>query len=129
MLKRVRLELARGRDFPDGSTRHGYELVLPLGAQGRLDRAAWEDAPEVCTAHRFWEGEADAVGELVHPDARDWAFSYEPGDGDDELVPRLDEHVLRLNEYLSIRTHDGEIRTFRVVLVEPAPGLAMRPGQ
>jgi hypothetical protein len=29
-LKRIRLHLARSRDFPSGSSRHGYEFVAPL---------------------------------------------------------------------------------------------------
>jgi hypothetical protein len=129
MLKRVRLDLARSRDFPEGSTRHGYELVLPLTEQGKLDLAAWEKAPEICTVHRFWEGEGDAVGELVRPKAGGWAFSYSPGRSDDEAVLRLDDHVFQRGEYLSIRTANRETRTFRVVLVEPAPGLTTQRRQ
>jgi hypothetical protein len=124
MLKRVRLELARSREFPGGSTRHGYEVVMPLDEGGRVDRATWEKAPEVCTVHRFWEGDDDLVGELVHP-ARDiWAFSYFVGDEDDEPIHRLEDHVCRPGEYLSVRGSDGEMRAFRIVLVEPA--LALR---
>ena len=29
LLKRIRLELARSKDFPMGSARHGYEFVAP----------------------------------------------------------------------------------------------------
>jgi len=29
-LKRIRLELARSKEFPDGSTAHGYEFVAPV---------------------------------------------------------------------------------------------------
>jgi hypothetical protein len=120
----VRLELARSREFPDGSTRHGYEVVMPLDEGGRIDRATWEKAPEVCTVHRFWEGDDDLVGELVHP-ARDiWAFSYFVGDEDDEPIHRLEDHVCAPGEYLSVRGSDGEMRAFRIVLVEPA--LALR---
>ena len=51
-LKRIRLELARTADFPEGSPSHGYEFVAPLdlqgpsqfvgmaAGQGRLHRAA-----------------------------------------------------------------------------------------
>lgn len=125
MIERLRLHLARSRDFPEGSTRHGYEIVLPLTEAGKLDIAAWEKAPEICTVHRFWEGEGDAVGELVHPRAGAWGFSYLPGHGDDEEVLRFEQHILRTGEYLSIRTHDGQTRAFRIVNVQPAP----LPGQ
>src|ERR1700686_3074633 len=125
MLKRVRLELARSPEFSDGSTRAGPEGVMPLHEGGRIDRRTWETAPEVCTVHRFWEGDDDLVGELVHP-ARDiWAFSYFPGDEDNEMIHRLEDHVCRPGEYLSVRATDGEMRAFRIVLVEPA--LALRP--
>ena len=51
-LKRIRLELARTADFPEGSPSHGYEFVRAAGSpgasrfvgmaagQGRLHRAA-----------------------------------------------------------------------------------------
>ncbi|MBX6369498.1 MAG: hypothetical protein IRZ04_16050, partial [Rhodospirillales bacterium] len=87
-LKRVRLELARSPEFPEGSSRHGYEFVLPLTEEGKLDRAAWEKAPEVCTVHRFWEGEGDNVGTLIRTGRGRWAFSYVPGESDDEPIHR-----------------------------------------
>jgi hypothetical protein len=30
-LKRIRLNLARSKEFPSGSERHGYEFVAPVG--------------------------------------------------------------------------------------------------
>jgi hypothetical protein len=33
-LKRIRLELARDRDFPDGSSDRGYDFIAPVGALG-----------------------------------------------------------------------------------------------
>ena len=35
--KRIRLNLARSKEFPQGSPRHGYEFVAPLDAQGHID--------------------------------------------------------------------------------------------
>jgi hypothetical protein len=123
-LRRVRLELARDPEFPDGSARHGYELVLPLDGAGHLDRAAWDKNKLVCTVHRFWEGEGDSVGQLVHTARGAWAFSYVPGDQDDERIHRLEDHTFREGEYVSVREPDERVRTFRVVLVRPAPGLS-----
>ena len=34
-LSKIRLELARDPDFPEGSREHGYEFTAPLGADGR----------------------------------------------------------------------------------------------
>ena len=41
--KTIRLELARSKDFPEGSTTHGYELVAPLDASGHIDSAVWQN--------------------------------------------------------------------------------------
>jgi hypothetical protein len=123
-LMRVRLELARSREFPDGSGHHGYEFVLPLTADGKLDRADYDRAPELSTVHRFWDGEGDEVGQLMHTGKDRWAFSYRAGEDDDEPIHRFSEHVFREGEYISVREPDGEQHTFRIVLVQPAPGLA-----
>ncbi len=34
VLKRIRLNLARSKEFPSGSDEHGYEFVAPLDADG-----------------------------------------------------------------------------------------------
>ncbi len=122
---RVRLELARGPGFPQGSHRHGYEFVLPLLPDGRLDRHAYGTAPELCTVHRFWDGEGDFVGELVHLNGN-WVFSYEPGPADDEAIVHFAHHDFREGEYVTIREPGGIEHTFRIVRVTPAPGLSAR---
>ncbi len=125
---RIRLELARGPGFPEGSPRHGYEFVLPLLPDGHLDRHAYGATPELCTVHRFWEGQGDFVGELVQIDGN-WAFSYAPGSADDEPIAHFAQSVFSEGEYVSIREPTGAEHTFRIVRVEPAPGLARRrPG-
>jgi hypothetical protein len=42
-LKTIRLELARTKEFPDGSSAHGFEFTAPLDAEGHLDLYAWKD--------------------------------------------------------------------------------------
>ncbi|WP_455372471.1 hypothetical protein [Limibacillus halophilus] len=120
-LERIRLELARDRGFPDGSNRHGYELVVPLDSQGHIDLEAWKASREKCRVHRFWQGEDDEVGHLVRTRRGEWAFHYDvDGDPDeDDTGFRLGEHSFKPGEYVSIREHDGEMRTFRVVSVRP----------
>ena len=37
--KRIRLNLARSKEFPQGSTKHGYEFVAPLDGNSHIDAA------------------------------------------------------------------------------------------
>jgi hypothetical protein len=121
---RVRLELARSHEFPEGSTRHGYVLVLPLDADGKIDEELYRKAPELCTLHRFWEGEGDAVGRLVRRGPRRWVFAYHADREDDEPVPHLSEHVFRIGEYFAVREPNGNEHALRVAAVTPVPGLS-----
>ena len=34
--KRIRLDLARSKEFPNGSSRHGYEFVVPLSTAAAI---------------------------------------------------------------------------------------------
>lgn len=116
-LRHVRLELARTPDHPEGSIHCGYEFNLPLTDDGHFDLSAWESAKKDCTVRRFWEGEDDEMGELVRLE-KGWAFSYDPDtEEDDEPMFRLEDHVFKQGEYLSITEHDGVQRTFRIVYV------------
>jgi hypothetical protein len=116
-LRHVRLELARTPDHPDGSIHCGYEFNLPLKADGHVDLEAWPAVNDDCTVRRFWEGEDDENGEVIRV-GKGWAFSYDPTtDEDDEPMFRLEDHVFKPGEYVSITEHDGEQRTFRVVYV------------
>jgi len=119
-LKRIRLELARTPDFPHGSSAHGYEFIAPLDARGHLDSAAWAKAKAACTVHRFWERSPDEHGTLIHRRDGRWAFSYQPGDDDDEPIFRFDKHLFVVGEYVTVTEHDGVARPFRVVNVAPA---------
>jgi len=125
--KRVRLELARSHEFPGGSTRHGYELVLPLSPDDRVDEKALAAAPQVATVHRFWEGEGDAVGQIERVGS-EWRISYARGNSDDEPLHRFASHRFREGEYVSVRTAEGAEHAFKVVAVRPAPGLTTERG-
>ena len=116
-LKKIRLELARTREAPEGDPRHGYELVAPLDSHGYLDATAWRLHRSACTVRRFAPGQDEENGTLVHTRHRTWAFSYEPGEDDDEPIFRLAEHRFREGDYVSVTEHDGATRPFRVVSV------------
>ncbi len=116
-LRHIRLELARTPDHPDGSIHCGYEFNLPLTDEGRFDLAEWKKRMDECTVRRFWEGEDDEQGVLERL-SRGWAFSYDPrSEDDDEPLFRLEDHVFKAGEYISITEHDDVQRTFKVVYV------------
>ena len=123
-LKKIRLELARDRDHPEGSSRHGYEFVGPLDEEGRLDPVAWKKYRARCRVRRFWPGEPDQMGHLVRKPGGNWAFHYDDDEGadDDESGYRLGNHIFAPGEYVSIREQEDDVlRTFRVVRVEALP--------
>jgi hypothetical protein len=118
-LKKIRLELARDHAFPEGSRRHGYEIVAPLSEIGRIDVAAWRKARERCTVRRFWGDKDEENGHLIRRPGGTWAFHYDLlGDADDdETGYRFGDHSFQPGEYVSIKEHDDVLRTFRVVAV------------
>lgn len=119
-LRRVRLELARTAEFPEGSAQRGYEFVAPLTDNGHLDEAEWRTQREACTVHRFWAGDDDEYGRLVHHGGDRWAFWYDRlGDDAEEPIFRFERHRFLAGEYVSITEHDGVQRTFRVIEVVP----------
>jgi hypothetical protein len=120
-LKNIRLELARTKDYPQGSAAHGYEFVAPLDDDGHLDMTEWKEYHQVCTVLRFWAGEEDEHGLLLHGRGDRWVFSYEPGDDDDEPIFKFDNHRFVAGEYIAITEHDGVTRPFRIDSVGPAP--------
>ena len=81
-LKKIRLNLARTHEFPNGSNRHGYEFAAPLGADGHIDAAAWKKVRDHCRVRRFWGNEDEDIGHLLHRPGGSWAFHYDiHGDG------------------------------------------------
>lgn len=117
-LKRIRMELARDHDFPTGSRERGYDLIAPLDDTGHLLADEWRKSRERCRVRRFWHGEGDEMGRLVHRRGGSWAFDYDPTQtADDEPGFKLDKHRFAPGEYVSFKEHDGHMRTFRIVSV------------
>jgi hypothetical protein len=125
MLYRILLHLARNHDFPEGSSARGYEIVAPLDASGRLDAQAWRKHEADCRVRRFWAGEDDRLGRLIHhaggAGGATWKIDYDPsGPDEDETGYRLDTHRFIENEYVTIRDDEGHPHTFKIAKVRPA---------
>jgi len=125
VLKRIRLELARSKQFPSGSARHGYEFVAPLDGNSHIDPKLWQQHREHCRVRRFWNGDPDEIGRLVHkPGGAEharWVFDYDlAATDDDESGYRFGAHAFIPGEYVSIRDDEGELHTFQVASVQTA---------
>ncbi|MBX3506206.1 MAG: hypothetical protein KF895_12065 [Parvibaculum sp.] len=113
------MTLARTEEHPNGSSAHGYDIVLPLDAAMKLDPDAWKAHAKECGVRRFWQGEPDQKGLLRHI-GRGWVIDYDATTPEgDEPFFKLDRHEFKAGEYLSVREQDGEMQTFRIVTVEP----------
>ena len=103
LFKRIRLELARSKEFPQGSANHGYEFVAPLDSKGHIDHHLWHQYREHREVRRFWRGADEEIGRLTHKpggvEHARWVFDYDPDNG-------------RRRSRLSLR--DARLRTWRV---------------
>jgi hypothetical protein len=113
-LKRIRLELARDHDYPNGSQERGYDLIAPLDESDHLVAGEWRKERDKCRVLRFWAGEIEK-GRLVHKRGGAWAIDYNPDtEDDDETGFKFDKHKFTPGEYVSLTEHDGVMRTFHI---------------
>jgi hypothetical protein len=115
MLSKVRLELARCKEYPEGARDIGYEFAAPLRVDGHIDADEWHKQKDHCRVVRFRRGEADDIGHLVRKPGGSWAFHYDiKSDGeDDEQGYRFGDHPFRIGEYVSVR-EDDELQSYRI---------------
>ena len=109
----IRLELARTPDFPEGSASRAYLLHLPLDDRGLIDEQQRKALPGRATVRRYWPNQPDLSGYVIKRKGG-WAFSYVPGEADDEVIFHLENHPIRLGEYLTLTEPDGSRLPFRV---------------
>ncbi|MSP52506.1 MAG: hypothetical protein EXQ91_09000 [Alphaproteobacteria bacterium] len=112
--------MAQTQEHPDGSRDCGYEFIVPLKSDGYIDIDAFPAHKDECAARRFWVGFGERKGEFRCTRNRNWAFSYVPGDEDDEHLFHIETHIFRVGEYVSIRESDGKTDPFKVVAVSDA---------
>ncbi|MFA6156815.1 hypothetical protein [Mesorhizobium sp.] len=115
--RHVRLELARERGHPLGDSKEGYDILMPLEDDGRVDAAEWKPHQAACRVRRFRAGEDDRIGRLRRKPGGQWYFDYEQGDQDDEPGFRFGEERFLTGEYVSL-TSQGTMHTYRVTSVE-----------
>jgi len=124
-LKHIALTLARSKDFPNGSSQIGYDLVAPLDASGHIDLPEWKKHRTACSVRHFSPSEGDRTGLLVHKaggaEHGRWVFDYNRArDDDDEAGFMFGHHAFVPGEYVSISDASGTMHTFVVKSVTPA---------
>jgi len=113
----VRLLLAREKGHPEGERDEGYDLLVPLDRDGRLDAHEWKTHQTACRVRRFSGKEDARIGRLRRTPGGQWYFDYAEGQPDDEIGFQLGEERFVTGEYVSIgRT--GVMHTYQVARVE-----------
>ncbi|MEF2551288.1 hypothetical protein VQ042_07900 [Aurantimonas sp. A2-1-M11] len=116
--RHVRLELAREKGHPDGDSRYGYDILVPLDTEGRIDPAEWKPHQAACRVRHFQEGQTDLIGRLRRKPGGTWYFDYQEGPADDEIGFHFDQERFVPGEYVSIR-RGGDTHTYQVKKVGP----------
>jgi hypothetical protein len=130
--KSIVLRLARSRNYPEGSERHGYNILAPLDPEGRIDVETWRQNRERCTVVRHWPGEPNAYGWLRHQAGGEggatWVIDYDRTSADDdERGYRLGQHRFVVGEYITLAGTEGT-HTFRIVNLLSAAAGGAKPG-
>ncbi len=121
--RKIRLELAREKGHPAGSSGYGYTLVVPLDVDHKIDAGLWTSHRDACRVVRFRPTGDEEVGHLVHRPGGSgggtWALHYDiRGGGVDETGYHFENEAFQTGEYVSIR-EANTMHTYRVVAVEP----------
>lgn len=115
--RRIRIELAREPDHPEGDATVAYVIVAPLDANDRIDPTLWREHREACRIARLRPNKPDDHGHLVRRQGGGWAFHYDTDTNmPDEVGFHLAEECFVSGEYVSIN-EGGEMHTYRVASV------------
>ncbi|UVC17929.1 hypothetical protein [Mesorhizobium onobrychidis] len=115
--RHIRLLLARERGHPEGDREEGYDVLVPLTNEGRIDAEEWKSHQASCRVRRFRTGEEDLIGRLRRKPGGQWYFDYTDGDRDDEIGFHLGDERFVTGEYVSIE-RNGAMHTYQVARVE-----------
>ena len=115
--RRIRLELARSAENPEGDPETCYVIAAPLDESDHIDAAAWKLHREACRVTCIRPGANDIRGHLVHRPGGSWAFHYDvTRDAPDEAGFHFEQEMFRQGEYVSLRKA-GALHTYRVASV------------
>lgn len=123
----VRLELARQLEYPNGDSGHGYEVIVPLARNWRLDIPLWEANPRACQVRRFRRGEPDVFGHLERVAQGRWHFSYDRNQPSERLGFRFENEQYSRGQYVSIQETDGNTYEFVISAVYPTENMTGEP--
>ncbi len=115
--RHVKLLLAREKAHPQGEREEGYDLLVPLNAEGRLDAGQWKTHQASCRVRRFGGPEGERIGRLRRKPGGQWYFDYTEGERDDEIGFHLGEERFVTGEYVSVK-RNGATHTYQVARVE-----------
>jgi hypothetical protein len=102
---------------PEDGAEEGYEMVLPIGTDGRLDAEAWQADPAACTVRGFVPGQPDWAGRLMLGELG-WRIEPATEDGADAPAWRLEAQAVRPGDYVTVREAGGTPpKAFRIVSV------------
>lgn len=111
----VRLELAREPGHPLGDAATGYDLVVPLDANGRIDPHAYRQNRNQCIVRKFDRDGNSTTGLLRHGPGGRWEFDYDDNAPfADEWGIHLSDESFVLGEYISVRGPAKHTHTYRV---------------
>lgn len=97
----------------------GYEFTAPLTDWHRLATAEWPAVKGACIVRRLHRSGLVCHGALVQRRNGSWAFSYDLGDDDDEVLNHLEKDVFAIGNETKVTGADGITRRFRVIDLGP----------
>ena len=117
----VTLVLASGPGRPEGDPEMRYELDVALDPAGHLDPAAWLADPAPWPARRYWPGQGERRGEVLHDPDGGWTLRFFRTESQAPDAPISDvvgvASLMRPGEYVTIKEPDGQAYDYRIVNV------------
>jgi hypothetical protein len=114
--RHVRLLLARDSRHPAGDREEGYDLLVPLDREGRIDPTAWKKHRQQCRVRHFGPDGEERVGHLRRKPGGQWFVDYAEGEEDDEACFRFGDERFVAGEYVSIG-RAPQMRTYQIARV------------